>query len=331
MTSVFLVLLSFVFNSTISVKVTIGFRSLILTSMNIQNQYRRPILIAVLLHAVLFCVLIFNFAPTLFRMPPSSAPMSTIHATAVSQADVQKEINTIHQKDSEKQVEARAAANEKIKKQMEAQAAVARAAANAKLKAEAVAHAEALAKKKLEQQKEAQQKQKEAQQKHLQALAQKAKAKKLAATLNAEQKKLQQALIQQQIASEQKNISKLQAQAKAEAQSKAEAQALAIAQQGAIDKYKAAILSAIQSNWHIDQLNSKLKCVYSVQLAPDGTVLSLKLLQSSGDAALDQSAQQAINVSSPLPVPSNPGLFNHFRQLILTLSPQGFLQSVSSQ
>lgn len=303
---------------------TIGFWSLILTSMNIQTQYRRPILIAVLLHVVLFCMLIFNFAPTLFRMPPSSAPMNTIHATAISQATVQQEINAIQQKTStaeraeanekiKEQKAARAAVNEKIKEQIEA-----RAAANAKQKAIAVAE-----------------------KKHLQALAQKAKAvkaakaAKAAAALTAKQKKLQQALMQQQLASEQKNISTIQAQAKAEAQAqaqeKAEAQALAVAQQGAIDKYKAAILSAIQSNWRIDQVNSKLKCVYSVQLAPDGTVLSVKLIQSSGDTALDQSAQQAITVSSPLPVPSNPGLFNHFRELVLTLSPQGFLQSVSSQ
>src|SRR3990167_3841023 len=81
--------------------VTIDCWSLILTTMNIQIRYRRPILIAVLLHVLLFCVLIFSFAPTLFRMPSSSAPMNTIHATAVSQADVQMEINAIHQKENE--------------------------------------------------------------------------------------------------------------------------------------------------------------------------------------------------------------------------------------
>ena len=293
--------------------------------MNIQTQYRRPILIVVLLHVLLFCVLVFSLAPTAFRMPPSSAPMRTIHATAVSQADVQMQINTIQQQEHEKQEEVQAA--EKKIKEAKAQAAEkklmeARIAANAKLKVEAVAHAQAVAKTKKLELAEAQ------------ATAKKLKAVKQKKLLM-EQKKLQQALIQQQIASEQKNISALQAQAKAQAEAKAQAQAAAkaesLAQQGAIDKYKAEILSAIQSNWRISQVNSKLKCVYSVQLAPDGTVLSLKLVQSSGDAGLDQSAQQAITLSSPLPVPNNPGLFNHFRQLVLTLSPQGFLQSVSGE
>jgi colicin import membrane protein len=292
---------------------------------------------------MLFGVLIFNFAPTLFRMPPSSAPMNTIHATAISQANVQKEINAVQQKENEKQTDvqkkimaARAALNEKIKEQKEQKEEKEQqmAAANKKIKEQIEARAAANAKQKAVA---------VAQEKHQEAVAQKAKAEKAAkaakvakaakaaAALTAEQKKLQQALMQQQLVSEQKNIAKIQAQAKADAQAKAEAHALAVAQEGAIDKYKAAILSAIQSNWRIDQVNSQLKCVYSVQLAPDGTVLSVKLIHSSGNAALDQSAEQAITVSSPLPVPSDPGLFNHFRELVLTLSPQGFLQSVSSQ
>lgn len=287
--------------------------------MTIQIQYRRPILIAVLLHVLLFCVLIFSFAPTLFRMPPSSAPMNTIHATAVSQADVQMEINAVHQKDNAKQEEVQAAEKKIIAAKAQAtekKLMAMRIAANAKLKADAAAQT-ALKAKKLKLTK-------------AQETAKKLKAAKQKKLLM-EQKKLQQVLIQQQITSEQKNISARQARAEVQADMKAQVQAGALAQQGVIDKYKAEILSAIQSNWRINQVNNKLKCVYSVQLAPDGTVLSLKLVQSSGDAALDQSAQQAITLSSPLPVPNTPELFNHFRQLILTLSPQGFLQSVSSE
>ena len=319
-----------------SLLVTICFGSLILTSMNISPRYRKPVLIAVLLHGLLFGALIFNYAPTLFRMPPSSAPMNTIHATAISQADVQTEINTIQQKANEKQIEAQAAEKKIMKEKAQATAEklmAARAAANAKQKAEAHVQAALKAKKMLEE--------KAVEKKVMAEEAQEA-AKKLQQTkavkqqkLMAEQKKLQQKLLQQQLATEQKNISQVKAAAQAKAQmiaqAKAEAAAASAAQQGVVDKYKAEILSAIQSNWRIDQVNSKLKCVYSVQLAPDGTVLSLRLVQSSGDSALDQSAQQAITASSPLPVPNDPGLFNHFRQLVLTLSPQGFLQSVSGE
>src|SRR3990167_5355412 len=225
--------------------------------MTIPENYRKPILFAVIFHVIILCVLIFSLAPSMFRMPPSSAPMKTVHATAVTEASVQEAVHQAeHNPDIQKIKEA-----QQLKKQQA-------------------------------------------------ALAKKQQAEKLIA----EQKKLQQELMQQQMANEQKNISTVISQA----------------QQCAIDKYKAEILSAIQSNWRIDQINAKLNCIYSVQLAPDGTVLAIQLVKSSGDSALDQSAQQAITLASPLPVPHNPVLFNHFRQLVLTLSPQGVLQSVGT-
>ena len=137
------------------------------------------------------------------------------------------------------------------------------------------------------------------------ALAEKEKQKKLLAA----QKKLQQALVQQQLQSEKKELLQVQTQEN----------------QGVIDKYKAEILSLIQSNWRIPTVNDQLQCVYSVSVAPGGVILSINLVKSGGDAALDQSAKTAIVQSSPLPVPTESDQFDHFRQLILTLSPKGYM------
>lgn len=263
-------------------------------NMKIPPRYRRPVLFALLLHVLVLLVLIFNFGPTIFRAPPGSAPMKTVQATAVSEAQVQAAIHAAHQEKTEVRAQASAklaaekalALQQAQKKQMEA-----RAQASAKLKAQKLKQAE---KKRMERE-------------SAKLVAQ--KAKKLA-----QQKKihaLQQKLIQQQLNSEAKDISSVTSQAQ---------------QQGAIDQYKAAIVSAIQSNWRIDQINKQLKCIYTVNLAPDGTVLSVQLVKSSGSDSLDQSAKQAITLASPLPVPHNPVLFNHFRQLVLTLSPQGVVQ-----
>lgn len=319
--------------------------------MTIPENYRKPILIAVIVHVILLCVLIFSFGPTLFRMPPSGAA-KTVHATAVSEASVQAAVHQAQQQ-SVMQKKAAMLAQEKIIEEKKAAEAAAQAviekAAAEKVAAQKAAAQKALvlqeqkmaaikiaAEKKEAEKKAAEKKIKEqqlAKQKALQLQQKKIAQQKLAAALKAEaatalkkaakqkqqqlaqeQKKLQQELMQQQISSDQKTISSTVSQA----------------QQGAIDKYKAEILSAIQSNWHIDQINAKLKCIYTVQLAPDGTVLSIQLNKSSGDTALDQSAKQAITLASPLPVPHNPALFNHFRQLVLTLSPQGVLQSVGT-
>ena len=282
--------------------------------MIIPAHYRKPFLIAVLFHVVLLAFLIFSFVSH-FRAPPASASQQIIHATAIIQptatpepvekpVEAQAEKKELEKVALEKQQQAEAAA-----KQVEKQKRIAvQAEKAAKLKIQMAAKQkeiqkkkiEALAKKELEE--EAQKKIKMAQ-----TIAKKQRQQKLLA----EQKKLQQQLMQQQLNSEAKSIEQVQT---------------SLAQDGAIDQYKARILSLIQSNWRIDRVDSQLKCVYSVSVAPDGTVLGETLVRSSGDSNLDQSAKQAILASSPLPVPSDPTLFNHFRQLVLTLSPQGYVQ-----
>jgi len=119
--------------------------------------------------------------------------------------------------------------------------------------------------------------------------------------------KLQQKILSQQLAQEQEMLKKIQAQ---------EAQ-------GVIDQFAAQIKNAIMPNWIVPAgTNPKLKVNFVLQLAPDGTVVSLKMVKSSGNRLLDQSARVAIIKSSPLPVPKNPAIFNNFRRISLSLSPE---------
>lgn len=275
--------------------------------MTIPKQYQKPIVIAILLHIAILCILIFNFASETFRAPPSSAPQQIIHATAIMQTTTAPAMEA--KATEQKHMEAKAQATAKLaahkaaeKKHMEAKATAkkhmeAEAKATAKLAAQAQATAKLAA-------------HKAAEKKHMEAQAKLAARAQATAKLAKAQKQLQQQLMAQQLKSDEKNMNQVQT---------------SLAQQGVIDKYKAQILSLVQSNWHIDRVNAKLKCVYSVTLAPDGSVLSETLVKSSGDDSLDQSAKQAIIASSPLPVPNDPALFNNFRQLMLTLSPQGYL------
>lgn len=291
--------------------------------MKIPANYRRPVLIAILFHAILLCVLIFNFAPEMFRMPPASAPTATIHATAISQNTVQTEVHRIDQARAQVIHQKIQAKDEELEREKQwAQHVQKIQTEEKKARAKAILQQQKLAQLRIKNAAIEKQKaieQKELAQKLAQEKAQKiklaAKQARLAAAnkLLVEQKKLQQEIMQQQMSSEQKNLSAVVSQA----------------QQGAINKYKAQILALIQSNWRIDQVNDQLKCVYDVSVAPDGTILSATLKQSSGNSDLDESAEQAIMASSPLPVPKDPTLFNHFRLLVLTLSPQGFLVASS--
>lgn len=133
-------------------------------------------------------------------------------------------------------------------------------------------------------------------------------------------------------ASEQKRAAQ-QAQAIADAQKQRAAQEASLQQArreaaesaqmaGEVDKYKAMILNAISQKWILpDHVNQGISSQFRIRLAPDGAVLEVSLLRSSGDPVLDRSAQNAIYRASPLPVPGDPHTFNVFRDIHLTVRP----------
>jgi colicin import membrane protein len=65
--------------------------------------------------------------------------------------------------------------------------------------------------------------------------------------------------------------------------------------------------------------NARVK--FSVTLLPDGSVMTAKLKESSGNAAYDSAVERAMLKAQPLPIPSEPELFGHFRELNLCFSP----------
>ena len=90
-----------------------------------------------------------------------------------------------------------------------------------------------------------------------------------------------------------------------------------------VDRYKGMILQQIQQNWIVPQHVDNLSCELRVSLAPGGTVLSVILVKSSGNEALDRSAIAAVNKSSPLPTPQKSSDFDAFRSFTITVKPEG--------
>ena len=144
----------------------------------------------------------------------------------------------------------------------------------------------------------------------------------------AQEKKMQQELqkdFQQQLSSDQTQINK-------NAQALAAAAKIKAAQQSEIDKYKALIIQAISEQWNMPPNVAKnLSGEIEVRLAPGGVVLSVKLIKSTGDTVLDQSAIAAVYKASPLPVPSSTDLFDKFRDLRLTVRPNGTMTETVAQ
>lgn len=96
--------------------------------------------------------------------------------------------------------------------------------------------------------------------------------------------------------------------------------------QGIVDKYKALILQAIAQHWLVPMGADKhLTTELLIRIAPGGSVLDVQLVKSSGDEALDRSAQTAVFKASPLPVPLNSEEFEPFRQFILKVKPENVI------
>ena len=145
------------------------------------------------------------------------------------------------------------------------------------------------------------------------------KKKKADELARAELAKLNQAKANQAKANDE--LAKKQ-QAAAAAQAALDAQRNALTA-GEVDKYKALIIGAISRQWILpENADSKMSSQFRIRLAPNGVVLEVSLIRSSGDAILDRSAQSAIYKASPLPVPSDPNTFNVFRDISLTVRPE---------
>lgn len=92
---------------------------------------------------------------------------------------------------------------------------------------------------------------------------------------------------------------------------------------GEVAKYKGLIRNQITRKWIFPASYQKgMKCKILVRLIPSGDVVSVRVIQSSGNSAFDRSVEMAVNKASPLPVPkASTGLFDKFREVELVFDP----------
>lgn len=291
------------------------------------NSYKFPLFLAISLHVVLFIALFMHFAPQLHlgagpnvkiinaALVDHNPDKASIRSAEISkQQKIAKELAAARhqemQREKELEKQQKIAAAEQLKQQQAIQKALA---------AQQAQQVQQQAQQEVEQQKiAAEQAAKAAKLKQQQAAA--LAAAKKAASKKQLAKKLQtaqQQMLQQQIAQEQQQLT-------------ADATAAAHNDQVAkeIDKYKALILQTIGQNWLVpDNVDKSLSCQLLIQVAPGGAVLGVQVITSSGNPGLDSSATSAVFKSSPLPVPTDPELFDKFRQLRLTVKPENIVSN----
>ncbi len=95
-------------------------------------------------------------------------------------------------------------------------------------------------------------------------------------------------------------------------------------EQEAVMSYIAQIQQLIISMWRYPpSAKHDDKLVLRIYLVPTGEITEVQLVESSGNAALDRSAEQAVWKAATLPVPKDPVLFEkEFRQFLLPFSPE---------
>ena len=143
--------------------------------------------------------------------------------------------------------------------------------------------------------------------------------------LEAERRKLEEAQRQQRLEAlaESSFLDALQSEASDIAQSDAASEAEAVAQ-----SYRYGIYQLVVANWsRPPSARNGMQAKLLVELVPIGDVVAVTLLESSGSAAFDRSAQAAVKKARRFEVPKESEIFErYFRRFTLLFRPEDLLR-----
>lgn len=92
---------------------------------------------------------------------------------------------------------------------------------------------------------------------------------------------------------------------------------------GEVDRQVVVIRQKVERNWNRPPGAGKgLSCVVRVRLVQSGEVLGATVVRGSGNAFFDRSVENAVYKASPLPLPADPELFEHFREIEFVFEPK---------
>lgn len=92
--------------------------------------------------------------------------------------------------------------------------------------------------------------------------------------------------------------------------------------------YRLGIYQAVVSNWsRPPSARNRMEAELLVELVPTGDVVSVTVVESSGNAAFDRSAEAAVRKARRFEVPKEPDIFEeHFRRFTLLFRPEDLLR-----
>jgi len=302
------------------------------SSISFVDEYR-PWLVG---SAVLHVVVAFAFTLSTFTIPKQLPQQLAVKAVLVDETKTKaaQEARAQQQREEERRVaaeqrrqrereqqakqQAERERQQKVEQERKAKAAAAERERKAKLDREQKAKAEAAERQrqqKLDQERKAKaeaERQAQLQRDAEAKAAAERRAQEEAAKLEAERKAKAEAERQARLEAERKAAEAAAARRQAEllASMEAEEQLLVARSSSEMAQYVALIQQKVVRNW-AKPVTAKpgLKCEVFVSQIPGGDVTGVRIGSCNGDEAVKRSVEAAVYKSSPLPVPSNPALF----------------------
>lgn len=92
--------------------------------------------------------------------------------------------------------------------------------------------------------------------------------------------------------------------------------------------YRNGIYQAVVANWsRPPSARNRMEAKLLVELVPTGDVVGVTVIDSSGNAAFDRSAESAVRKARRFEVPKDPDIFEkHFRRFTLLFRPEDLLR-----
>ena len=285
------------------------------------GQNKRHLISSVVLHVFVLAAFAFSWS---FSSPPDIVVPKYLEARVATEADLAplKAKKEAESREKQAALDAQRRAQEEKKRQQNA----------AKKKREAEAKAKAEAQKKAEQEKariakikkEEERKQKEEARRRQEKALQEKKQREEAERKSREQQEL--ARKEQARKEREQALAERLAQAEDEARRRAEV-AQRQSEQAAFEaseteRYLGLIKQRIEGRWHKPPNSQGQTVVLGIELFPTGELRGVKVRQSSGNPALDQSAQVAVRSVRRFPVPESSTLFDkQFRSFAMSFTP----------
>lgn len=273
---------------------------------------------AIVVHLIVGVLLVLNIDWPAQAVSPPAAQPAPVQANVVSEAEIQKQMEAVQQKEEarkQKQLEAEKKLEEILNRKKEEEERLAKIQERQEAEER---EAEQLAKQKEQEQQELAKLERERE------LKREREEEQRREQAEAERRRKEEAERQRKAEEEQRQKELAAArQREEELQQELERERVQRRVDSALAQYIPIIKQKVSRNWNRPaSLQTNSEAHVNVRLSQAGEVISARIVKSSGNPVFDRSVENAVLKASPLPIPQERGVNEEFRNLRLRFKPE---------